>query len=91
MEGLGKFISNNIRVKAGDLNADPKEWQNLADKGDVKETISMPDGFIPKAPADFPVQSLIPLLEHRIAPIQSRAHYESKERRDWMKRFENIT
>jgi arylsulfatase A-like enzyme len=83
-----KYIDDSKELY--DLNADPEEWQNIADKEDQRETISLLDGFIPKTPADFPVESLIPLLEHHIAPIQSRAHYESKERREWMKRFENI-
>lgn len=37
---------------------------------------------------DLPLQFLIPLQEHHIAPIQSKEHYESNERKEWMQRFE---
>ena len=70
------------------LQADPNEWTNLVGQTNVEEIIYQLDGYIPIAPVDFPVESQIKLLEHHIAPIQSRAHYESKERKEWMKRFE---
>ena len=56
----------------------------------MQATITMLDAFIPSKAADFPVESLTELMEHHIMPIQSKAHYLSKERREWMKRFENI-
>ncbi len=73
-----------------DLQADPEEWTNRAGQPNLDDIIVMMDGFIPARPVDFPVESLTELMEHHIAPIQSRAHYESKERKEWMKRFERI-
>lgn len=73
-----------------DLEADPEEWTNLAGKAEMMETITKLDAFIPTTAADFPAESQTELLEHHIMPIQSKAHYLSKERREWMKRFEDI-
>lgn len=71
-----------------DLKADPEEWKNLAADPLYADTVAFLDRFIPKAPAVFPTESLIPLMEHHIMPIQSKAHYESEERKNWMKRFD---
>lgn len=71
-----------------DLRSDPEEWTNLAMKPGFQDTLKMLDTFIPQKQADFPTESLIKLMEHHIMPIQSRAHYESAERREWMKRFD---
>lgn len=72
------------------LYADPEEWTNLATAPHLADTIAMLEKFIPAAPTEFPVSSMTPLLEHHIMPVQSRQHYESEERRQWMKRFENL-
>jgi arylsulfatase A-like enzyme len=73
-----------------DLTADPEEWTNLAYLPTFQDTVASMEKHIPKSPAVFPTTSLTPLLEHHIMPIMSRQHYESAERREWMKRFENI-
>ena len=72
-----------------DLNKDPQEWTNLNKDPSYQDTIKMMATYIPENPVDLPLQSLIPLQEHHIAPIQSKEHYESEERKEWMKRFEN--
>ncbi len=69
------------------LVSDPEEWKNLADEPAMQDTVAMLDTFIPETQAEFPESSMIPLLEHHIMPIRSRAHYESAERREWLKRF----
>ncbi len=73
-----------------DLVKDPEEWTNLADQTSMKDTIEMLAAFLPEDPEEFPEESLIPLMDHHILPIKSKAHYESSERKEWMKRFENI-
>ncbi len=83
-----RYIDDSMELY--DLQADPEEWTNRAAQANLEDLVIMMDGFIPAKPVDFPVESLTELQEHHIAPIQSRAHYESKERKDWMKRFENI-
>ncbi len=70
------------------LESDPEEWSNLASKSELADTLKRLDGFIPTRQAEFPVESLIKLMEHHILPIQSRAHYESRERREWINRFD---
>jgi len=70
------------------LKTDPEEWNNLAGDPALKDTLLALSRHIPEQQAPFPLESQIPLLEHHIMPIQSRAHYESKERREWMKRFD---
>ncbi len=72
-----------------DLNKDPQEWTNLNKDPSYQDTIKMMATYIPENPVDLPLQSLIALQEHHIAPIQSKEHYESEERKEWMKRFEN--
>lgn len=73
-----------------DLENDPEEWTNLANNLAYEKTMSELDAFIPENPVDLPLNSLIDLMEHHIAPIQSKEHYESLERKEWMKRFDNL-
>lgn len=70
------------------LDTDPNEWTNLNNDPEYQETLKVLSAYIPKNPVDLPLQSLIPLQEHHIAPIQSKQDYDSKERKEWMKRFE---
>lgn len=71
-----------------DLEIDPEEWSNLATNTGYSKTMMLMAAHIPENPVDLPLQSLIELQEHHIAPIQSKAHYDSPERKEWMKRFE---
>lgn len=71
-----------------DLDKDPEEWYNLAGDSGYAELKARLMAAIPPNPAPFPEESLIPLMEHHIAPIKSKEHYYSEERRGWMKRFD---
>lgn len=73
-----------------DLDKDPEEWNNLA--GEVEYYIIKKKlrTFLPKEPVPLPEESLIPLMEHHIPPVKSKEYYFSDERREWMKRFEDI-
>jgi arylsulfatase A-like enzyme len=71
-----------------DLDKDPEEWSNLAGDSSYAEVKARLITAIPPDPAPFPETSLIPLMEHHIAPIKSREHYFSDERRRWMQRFD---
>ena len=73
-----------------DLDLDPEEWTNLASDPAYDSTMRKLDGFIPENPVDLPLNSLIELMEHHIAPIQSKEHYKSTARKAWMRRFENL-
>jgi arylsulfatase A-like enzyme len=81
-----QYIDGSIELY--NLETDPREWTNLHQDPTHNQTIKMLATYIPENPVDLPLQSLIPLQEHHIAPIQSKAHYRSKERIEWMKRFE---
>lgn len=70
-----------------DLDNDPEEWHNLAGDSGYAEVKTRLFAAIPSDPAPFPETSLIPLMEHHIAPIKSKEHYFSEERRRWMERF----
>jgi len=83
-----KYIDDSKELY--NLESDPEEWTNLASDSDYENTILKLDAFIPKNPVDLPLSSLIELQEHHIAPIQSKEHYESIERKEWMKRFDNL-
>lgn len=69
------------------LESDPEEWNNLAGDPEYAGEIVRLKAAIPDDPVEFPESSLIPLMEHHIAPIKSREHYFSEERRRWMERF----
>jgi len=73
-----------------DLEKDPEEWYNLSSSPDMAEMKTTLRRFIPKDPVPLPEVSLLKLQEHHVPPIKSREHYFSKERRDWMRRFENV-
>lgn len=73
-----------------DLDSDPEEWTNLASNELHATEMEMLRNFIPEDPVPLPVESLLELQEHHVPPIQSRVHYESQERIEWMKRFESI-
>jgi iduronate 2-sulfatase len=82
---LIKYIDDSEELY--NLDEDPEEWYNLAKKENQTSILEELRGFIPDAPVDLPEASLIELSEHHIAPIQSKAHFESIERKEWMKRF----
>lgn len=70
------------------LEDDPNEWYNLANDGSHSSIIQELITQIPAQPTPLPESSLIPLMEHHIPPVKSKAFYYSDERKNWMKRFE---
>ena len=82
---LIKYIDESKELY--DLENDPHEWENLSSNKAFQEKLIELEQFIPSDPVDLPLTSLIELQEHHIAPIQSKAHFQSKERKEWMKRF----
>jgi len=70
------------------LNSDPEEWHNLAADEKFADTKHHLAGFIPSNPIDLPEVSLIELEEHHVPPFRSKEYFFSKERQEWMKRFE---
>lgn len=70
------------------LENDPQEWMNVYNDSTHNKTKELLATFIPENPVDLPIESLIPLQEHHIAPIQSKDHYNSTNRKEWMKRFD---
>jgi len=72
------------------LENDPNEWNNLAQEIAYRPVMDSLMGFLPQNPIPLPESSLIPLMEHHVPPIKSKAFYFSKERTDWLRRFENL-
>ena len=70
------------------LDSDPEEWHNLAADAEFTDIKQQLAGFIPSNPIDLPEVSLIELDEHHVPPFRSKEYFFSKERQDWMKRFE---
>lgn len=71
-----------------DLDSDPEEWNNLADDerfSDIRKQLAK---YFPAAPVDLPEVSLIELDEHHVPPFRSKAYFFSKERQEWMQRFD---
>lgn len=73
-----------------DLSKDPEEWHNLAAKEELMELKAQLAQHIPSDPIDLPEASLIELQEHHVPPFKSKAYFFSQERREWMKRFDQI-
>ena len=73
-----------------DLKTDPHEWTNLADNRDFQAIKKQLASYIPPNPIPLPEASLIPLQEHHVPPIKSKEYYYSKERKDWLKRFDVV-
>lgn len=73
-----------------DLKTDPHEWTNLADNSDFQAVKKELASYIPSNPIPLPEASLIPLQEHHVPPIKSKEYYYSKERKDWLKRFDVV-
>jgi len=71
-----------------DLNADPEEWHNLADVAKHARIKDRLKAMLPSDVVPLPESSLIELGEHHVPPVKSRAYHFSKERREWLKRFE---
>jgi len=71
-----------------ELDSDPEEWHNLAADEKFADTKQHLADFIPSKPIDLPEVSLIELDEHHVPPFRSKEYFFSKERQDWMKRFE---
>jgi len=82
-----KYIDDSEELY--DLELDPEEWTNLANNPKFESIKVQIAGYIPKNPIPLPEVSLIELQEHHIPPVKSKAFYESKERVEWMKRFDN--
>lgn len=74
-----------------DLESDPEEWHNLAEDPVHAETKTRLAAFVPSDAVDLPEESLLPLMEHHVPPFRSREYFESEERREWMKRFEEAS
>ena len=70
------------------LKDDPEEWYNLASDPAYQSTINDLKKLLPKKRIPLPEASLIPLMEHHTPPIKSKEYYFSKERREWLKRFD---
>jgi len=67
---------------------DPEEWHNLAlDEGFDKIKNKLVK-FIPSNPIDLPEVSLTELMKHHVPPFRSKEYFFSKERKEWMKRFD---
>ncbi len=73
-----------------DLEKDPNEWHNLANSVEFQGIKNQMSAMLPKEVVDLPDSSLIPLQEHHVPPVKSREYYFSEERREWLKRFQNI-
>ncbi|MDG2128565.1 MAG: sulfatase [Fuerstiella sp.] len=73
-----------------DLNRDPNEWHNLAGLTEFAATKNHLKGMLPDEVAALPESSLIDLKEHHVPPVKSREYYFSRERRDWLKRFDQV-
>lgn len=81
-----KYIDDSEELY--NLENDPEEWTNLASSVDHTAIKKQLANYIPQNPASLPESSLIPLQEHHIPPVKSRAFYHSRERKEWMKRFD---
>ncbi len=73
-----------------DLDNDPEEWYNLAMVDTLAKVKSKLAAVIPEDPIALPEVSLLELMEHHVPPIRSKEYYFSQERKDWMKRFEEL-
>jgi len=73
-----------------DLNKDPNEWHNLAGSGEFGATKDRLKRMLPTSAVPLPESSLLELEEHHVPPVMSREYYFSKERREWLKRFEVV-
>jgi len=71
-----------------DLNDDREEWFNLAGDPQYDDIKLKLQTFLPIHPVPLPEESLLPLMEHHIPPVKSKAYYFSNERKEWMQRFE---
>lgn len=70
------------------LTKDPEEWHNLAGNVQHDSIKAVLKSFIPQNAIPLPEESLLSLQEHHIPPIKSREYYFSKEREEWLKRFD---
>ena len=71
-----------------DLHSDPDERYNLAGNKEYAASKRQLAGFIPSSPIDLPEASLLELMEHHVPPFRSKEYFFSKDRQEWMKRFE---
>ncbi len=71
-----------------DLESDPNEWYNLSNNVEFASIINTLRASLPKERIPLPEESLTPLSEHHVPPVKSKEFYYSKERKEWMKRFE---
>lgn len=71
-----------------DLKEDPNEWFNLALEPAFDSIKLALQKMLPSQRTPLPEESLIELMDHHIPPVISEAFYYSKERQNWLKRFE---
>lgn len=83
-----KYIDDSEELY--DLEGDPEEWNNLAKTDTLMDIKSKLESYIPDNPVELPEISLLELMEHHIPPIRSKAYFNSVERKEWMKRFDDI-
>ncbi len=79
-------MSKNSKVFLSEKDM-PRQWYNLAADESLADTRKQLAGYIPANPIDLPEVSLIELDEHHVPPFRSKEYFFSKERQDWMKRF----
>jgi len=70
-----------------DLNTDPEEWHNLAGVAKYRPVKERLRAMLPDKAVPLPASSLLELGEHHVPPVKSREYYFSKERREWLDRF----
>ncbi len=70
------------------LDTDPEEWTNLAHRPAHQSIMANLRQGLPKEQTPLASSSLLPLMEHHVPPITSKAYYFSEQRKDWLKRFQ---
>ena len=73
-----------------DLDADPNEWYNLAGTEEFSATKDRLKNMLPTSAVPLPESSLLELEQHHVPPVKSRQYYFSEERRQWLKRFDDV-
>lgn len=71
-----------------DLAKDEHEWYNLANQPETEAIKASLAAEIPVDQVELPENSLLELMEHHIPPVRSPEYYQSKERREWLRRFD---
>lgn len=84
---LIQYVDESVELY--NLENDPNEWTNLASLSEYEHIKNNLLDKLPENRKQLPEESLIQLMEHHIPPVKSKEYYFSKERRDWLKRFES--